>query len=74
MYYALPWLYPFTKIFFADLVILNIGLTILNIGYEVDNSARHTTAFVLMIVQIIVCRIAMCIYFKLRPVRHIEER
>lgn len=74
MYRALPWLYSFTKIFFINLVILNVGLTILNIGYEINNSSRHTWFFILMIVQIVICRIAMCIYFRLRPVRHIEVR
>lgn len=74
MYRALPWLYSFTKIFYVNLIIINIGLTILNIGYQVKNNARHTTFFILMIVQIVICRIAMCIYFKLKPVRQMEER
>jgi ABC-type sugar transport system permease subunit len=74
MYRVLPWLYSFIKIFYVNLIILSIGLTILNIGYQVQNDARHTMFFILMIVQVVVCRISMCIYFKLKPVEHIEER
>lgn len=74
MYRVLPWLYTFVKIFFINLVILNIGTMILNYGYEVNSEARHTTFFILMIVQIVICRAIMCIYFKLKPVKPIEER
>jgi hypothetical protein len=74
MYGALPWLYSFTKIFFVNLIILNVALTILNIGYQINNSARHTMFFILMILQLVICRIAMCIYFRLKPVKHIEVR
>lgn len=74
MYTALPWLYSFIKILYVDLIILNIGIAILNYGYQVNNEARHTLFFVLMIVQIAVCRLAMCFYFKIRPVKRIEVR
>jgi hypothetical protein len=74
MYRALPWLYPLIKIFYIDLIILNIGIAILNYGYQVDNAIRHTLYFALMIIQVSACRIAMCIYFKLRPVKHTKER
>lgn len=74
MYRVLPWLYPFTKIFFANLLILCVAISILNYGYEVNNSARHTTFFVLMLVEILVGRIAMCFYFKSRPARYAEKR
>lgn len=74
MYRALPWLYSFIKILYADLIILNIGLTILNYGYQINNEARHTLFFALMIVQIAVCRLAMCFYFKIKPVKSIEAR
>lgn len=73
MYRVLPWLYSFVKIFFVNLIILSIGITILNQGYQVNNNARHAKFFILMIVQIVICRIAMCIYFKLKPVKHVEE-
>lgn len=74
IYRALPWFYHFVKIFYADLIILNIGLAILNYGYQVVSEARHTFFFVLMIVQIALCRLAMCYYFKIRPVKRIEAR
>ena len=54
----------FVKIFFINLVILSTGLYILNKGYEVVNETRHTIAFILMIIQVVVCRLAMCFYFK----------
>lgn len=74
MYIALPWLYPFTKIFFIDLVILSIATVILNYGYEINNEARHTVFFILMLAEMIIGRIAMCIYFKLKPARYEEKR
>lgn len=74
MYRVLPWLYSFTKIFYANLLIIGIGESILNFGYEVQNNARHSTFFILMIVQLFICRIGMCIYFKLKPVKYVEER
>lgn len=74
MYKVLPWLYSFIKIFYVNLIIMSIGLAILNIGYQVQNDARHTMFFTLMIVQVLACRIAMCIYFKLKPAKHIEKR
>jgi hypothetical protein len=74
IYRALPWVYHFIKIFYADLIILNIGLAILNYGYQVISEARHTFFFALMIVQIALCRLAMCYYFKIRPVKRIEAR
>lgn len=72
MYRAFPWLYSFTKIFYVNLIILCIGSRILNMGYQVNNDSRHTTFFILMIAQIVICRIAMCIYLKLKPIRNIE--
>ncbi|WP_027632094.1 hypothetical protein [Clostridium hydrogeniformans] len=74
IYKAFPWLYSFTKIFYANLIILSIGLGILNKGYEIQNTTRHTIFFILMIVQVFICRVAMCVYFKLKPVKNIEER
>ncbi len=71
MYYKLPWLFPFVKIFFIDLIILSIALAVLNLGYEVQNSTRHSMFFALMIIQIILCRAAMSIYFSRKPVEYI---
>lgn len=74
MYWVLPWLYSFTNIFYVNLIILNIGIAILNYGYQVDSEARHTLFFILMIAQIVVCRIIMCFYYKIRPIKPIEAR
>lgn len=74
IYQVLPWLYSFTKIFYVNLIILCIGLAILNFGYQVQSDARHTIFFVLMLLQIVICRIVMCIYFKFRPAKYIEKR
>lgn len=74
MYYVLPWLYSFVKIFFVNLIILCVGVSILNYGYQTVNEARHALFFTLMIIQIIVSRLAMCIYFKIKPARFLEEK
>lgn len=74
MYYALPWLYSFVKIFFVNLIILCAGVSILNYGYQTVNETRHSLFFALMIFQIIVSRIAMSFYFKIKPARFLEEK
>lgn len=74
MYRVLPWLYSFVKIFYVNLIILCIGLLILNFGYQTQNDARHTVFFILMILQVVICRLAMCIYFKTKPAKTINER
>ncbi len=67
MYRALPWLFSFVKIMYINVVILMTGTLILRYGYEVNDEARHSLYFLLMIAFTIVCRLIMCIYFKLRP-------
>ena len=67
IYRALPWLFAYVKMFFLNLIILSVALLILNYGYEVQNSDRHKLFFILMIVQIVVCRLAMSVYFHRRP-------
>lgn len=69
----LPWLYPYITILTADVAILSIGIELLNYGYKVQSDARHTLFFVLMVVQIVVCRIAMCIFYHKKPMRIVEE-
>ena len=68
MYYVLPWLFPFVKIMFINAIIFTAAVQILSYGYEVQNGARHTWFYILMIVQLIVCRLAMSYYFYKRPV------
>ncbi|MEW8993249.1 hypothetical protein [Clostridium sp.] len=74
MYRVLPWLYSFVKIFYTNLIVLGIGLVILNFGYQTQNDTRHTIFFMLMILQVVICRLAMCIYFKTKPAKTINER
>lgn len=74
MYYALPWLYAFIIISFINMIILYIGSLILDQGYQVVNEIRHTLFFILMFFQILICRFAMCIYFKFKPIKYYEER
>lgn len=74
IYLSLPWFYPFIKIFFMNFIIMNIGILILNYGYQVNNEARHIVFFSIMVLQLLICRIAMCFYFKYRPVKAYVER
>lgn len=68
-FYVLPWLYPYITILTADLMILAIGIEILNYGYQVQSDARHTFFFWLMIVQMVVCRIVLCIFCHKKTMR-----
>lgn len=69
----LPWLFPFIIVLIVDTLIITIGFSILNFGYEVQSESRHTLFFALMIVQIVLCRIGMSVYFKLKPLNNIKE-
>lgn len=71
MYDKFPWMFPYVKILYGNVVILGIGTTLLNYGYQVQSEARHTFFLVFTVVQIIVCRILMCIYYNKRKVQHI---
>ena len=61
-FYKLPWLYPYIVILTLDSAIFSIGIELLNYGYQVQNSLRHTKFFVFMIIQLVVCRIIMCVF------------
>lgn len=63
----LPWIYPYVTILLADVTILTIASEILNYGYSLQNDKRHMLFLGLMVLQIVVCRIAMCIYCHKRP-------
>ena len=69
----LPWLYSYITILTANITILAIGIQILNYGYQVQSDTRHMLFLVLMIVQIIVCRLAMCIFCHKKPIRIARE-
>lgn len=71
IYYKLPWVFPFVKIFYLNVIIMSIATMLLNYGYEVQNQTRHTIFFILMICQIIICRGLMCIYFHRKKVQYI---
>ena len=72
-FYKLPWLYPYITILTADVAILAIGIEILNYGYQVQSDSRHMLFLVLMIAQIVVCRIAICILFHKKPMKIARE-
>ena len=71
MYYRLPWMYPYVKIYYLNLVIMAIALIILNYGYEVQNETRHTIFFILMLLEIVIGRVLMSIYFNWKNAEHI---
>lgn len=63
----LPWLYPYVTILTADIAIIAIAEELLNYGYSVQSETRHTMFLIIMIVQIVVCRLGMCIYCHKKP-------
>lgn len=73
MYYKLPWLYPYVKIIYMDLVIVGVASMILNYGYQVQNPTRHNLFYILMLIQLVVCRLLMCVYLQKRKVNYIGE-
>ena len=72
-FYKLPWLYPLITILMADIAILVFAEEILNYGYSVQNDSRHSLFFAIMIIQMIVCRLAMCLYCFKKPLRIARE-
>ena len=71
MYYKLPWMFPFVKILYPNVIIMSIATMLLNYGYEVQNPSRHSLFFIIMICQLIVSRALMCIYFSRKKVQYI---
>jgi hypothetical protein len=68
IYGVFPWLYPFVKIFFVGMIILNIAISILNVGYQTGSDTRHTLFFILMVVFVVLGRLGMSFYFYRNPV------
>ena len=66
-YYKLPWLYPLSTIMTMDLLILSIAEAILAKGLQVSSTSRHAATIIIMILQVVICRIVMCIYLKKNP-------
>jgi hypothetical protein len=56
---------------YLNLIIMSIAVALLNYGYEVQNPARHTLFFILMIIQIIIFRLLMSLYFSRNRVPYI---
>ncbi len=71
MYHKLPWMFAFVKVLYIDLVILTIAILVLNYGYGVQSHTRHTIFLILMVVQIVIFRILMCVYFSKQKVSYI---
>lgn len=70
----LPWLFPYIVILTADVTILSIGIEILNFGYQTQSDSRHTIFLVIMILQLVLCRIAMCIYCHKKPLKIVRDK
>lgn len=66
-YYKLPWLYPTSMILTMHLFILSVAETIINKGYTVMSTPRHVISIIIMIIQLVVCRVIMCWYLKKHP-------
>ena len=66
-YYKLPWLYPFSMMLTMHLFILSIAEEILAKGFSVISTPRHIVTIVIMVIQVVVCRIGMCIYLRKYP-------
>lgn len=66
-YYKLPWLYPLSVILTMHMIILSVAETILAKGFQVISTPRHIVTIIIMIVQVIICRLLMCIYLKRHP-------
>lgn len=66
-YYKLPWLYPTSMILTMHLFILSVAETIINKGYTVMSTPRHVISIIIMVIQLVVCRVIMCWYLKKHP-------
>ena len=69
----LPWLYPYITILSADITFLSVAIAILNFGFTVQNDTRHIIFIILAVLQIVVCRLAMCFYCHRKPVKIARE-
>lgn len=71
-YNRFPWLLGYVKMSFINLVILGIASYILDYGYMVKNSGRHILFFIIMIIQIVVCRLVFSLYFNKNKIGPME--
>lgn len=73
IYKKLPWLYVYIQVFMIDILILTVATYLLNIGFEVQNTTRHLVFFWMMIATLIISRLAMCVYYKFKPLKIVKE-
>ncbi len=66
-YYKLPWLYPLCMFLVMHLFILSTAEVILAKGFSIISPTRHVTTIIIMVVQVVACRVAMCWYLKKNP-------
>lgn len=66
-YFKLPWLYPFGMMLMMNMFVLAIAESILAEGFSVIDESRHTIAIGIVIVQLVACRLLMCLYLKKMP-------
>jgi len=74
IYKKLPWLYMYIQVFTIDAIIVVVGVYILNKGYEIQNSERHTLFYILMMVFFLISRLTMCIYYKKNPIKFLNKQ
>lgn len=67
-YLIFPWIYPYSMILLMDNAIFALAAIILEKGFSVINDLSHMPTIILMIIQIVVCRLAMCIYWYKFPI------
>jgi hypothetical protein len=67
MYNSFPWLYPLAKMLFINLAICYVGNGILDHGFEISDGARHFGYFLLLVLQLVLCRGLMSLYFAFKP-------
>ncbi len=68
IYKTFPWLLPFIIFFSLNTIITAIALEITNKGFEISDTSRHSLFIVIMLAQVICCRLAMSVYFHFNPI------
>jgi len=71
MYHKLPWLFPLVKICFINVVIFEVANSVMNHGYAIMDTKRHNFYFVLAIIEIVLARALMCLWFHKKRADHL---
>jgi hypothetical protein len=66
----LPWLYAYVIFALLDVLLMSVGISIINYGYEVKNTQRHFLFLTFMIVWMVVGRLSICLYYKYKPMKY----